>query len=601
MRDWQEIFGNSEFQIFYVHSNSYKLNVVYRDNKGKKHKVIIKDFRPYFYYIPYKKIYKPDEWDRIDYPYIYRLNKLERLTVSEPKDIPEYRKYEEFMYNYEADIPYDMRFSIDVHLLYKDNVYSLIPPRIFYIDIEVYNNNELGLPKWRNMDKRKYINVISIYDNYEDKVYSIVNIEGIKKKKKNNNINIPNRIELIDGYYTEVIKVENERELIIKFLKLINEKEPDLITGWNILDFDIPYIVGRIIIHNGNIKPNDVNNKDNLFRLWSAFPNIKTIRLNKNIKNDDEKNRIKIGSSEHYIYHPYGINVLDYQILYKRLTQPSKPSYTLDYIAKDELGEKYGKVKYEGSLDDLYINNSVLFIKYNAIDTLLVYFIERKKQYINIVNELKNKSGIGTLEYFQDNYTNKMSLGVMIQFARRYGYAIRTRVDREIIEYSGAYVRKPKSGIYKWIIDLDASSLYPSTIISLNISPDTFICKINEEDDLYRKDIINYITDRYDMIINKDIIENSDKYFVNITTQIYDNKEHKLKHTKEIILSIKELKEYIKMINNGDNKNITVSYNGCIYSQIKTGYVKDIETMFIKMRKEVKDRMIKLKILKNLL
>ena len=44
--------------------------------------------------------------------------------------------------------------------------------------------------------------------------------------------------------------------------------------------------------------------------------------------------------------------------------------------------------------------------------------------------------------------------------------------------FSGAYVKDPNPGRYEWVYDLDLTSMYPSTIMSLNISPETKIGKL---------------------------------------------------------------------------------------------------------------------------
>ena len=45
-------------------------------------------------------------------------------------------------------------------------------------------------------------------------------------------------------------------------------------------------------------------------------------------------------------------------------------------------------------------------------------------------------------------------------------------------KFVGAYVKQPKPGLYKWVYDLDLTSLYPSIIMSINISPETKIGKV---------------------------------------------------------------------------------------------------------------------------
>jgi DNA polymerase elongation subunit (family B) len=47
-----------------------------------------------------------------------------------------------------------------------------------------------------------------------------------------------------------------------------------------------------------------------------------------------------------------------------------------------------------------------------------------------------------------------------------------------IEKFTGAYVKDPKPGRYDWVFDLDLTSMYPSTIMTLNISPETKLGKL---------------------------------------------------------------------------------------------------------------------------
>ena len=45
-------------------------------------------------------------------------------------------------------------------------------------------------------------------------------------------------------------------------------------------------------------------------------------------------------------------------------------------------------------------------------------------------------------------------------------------------KFVGAYVQDPIKGKHNWVYDLDITSMYPSCIMSLNISPETKLGKI---------------------------------------------------------------------------------------------------------------------------
>ena len=53
-----------------------------------------------------------------------------------------------------------------------------------------------------------------------------------------------------------------------------------------------------------------------------------------------------------------------------------------------------------------------------------------------------------------------------------------------MISSLSTYVKDPIVGKYDWVYDLDLTSLYPSIIMTLNISPESKVGKINNWDAL---------------------------------------------------------------------------------------------------------------------
>jgi DNA polymerase elongation subunit (family B) len=122
--------------------------------------------------------------------------------------------------------------------------------------------------------------------------------------------------------------------------------------------------------------------------------------------------------------------------------------------------------------------------------------------------------------------------------------------DNNEEKFIGAYVKEPIVGKYDWIYDLDLTSLYPSIIMTLNISPETKIGKIENWD--AEKYIKGGETDY--RLIGKD-------------GEIYD-------YTKQ------ELEEVIK------DSNLGVASNGVLYSQDTPGLIADILDTWFKQRVE---------------
>jgi DNA polymerase elongation subunit (family B) len=112
---------------------------------------------------------------------------------------------------------------------------------------------------------------------------------------------------------------KNENELLTKFGKFFRHCNFDILTGWYIDEFDVPYIVRRM----------------NLLGLDSSV--LSPI----NIINEDNNGHITIA----------GLNILDYLRLYKEFIKEPRSSYSLDNISKVEVGE--GKLTFEGGFNDI--------------------------------------------------------------------------------------------------------------------------------------------------------------------------------------------------------------------------------------------------------
>ena len=68
-----------------------------------------------------------------------------------------------------------------------------------------------------------------------------------------------------------------------------------------------------------------------------------------------------------------------------------------------------------------------------------------------------------------------------------------------MISLQGAYVQEPQAGKHDWVYDLDITSMYPSVIRSLNVSPETKVGKVegwNEEEFLKESSQENLYTEQ---------------------------------------------------------------------------------------------------------
>lgn len=245
-----------------------------------------------------------------------------------------------------------------------------------------------------------------------------------------------------DGDRTITI-LNSEIDLLKSFIAYYSHIQPTILTGWNIIGYDLPYLYNRL---------------EKLFGRYSGnwLSQIKRVQYYEN----------KLGK---VVFKIGGTAVLDYMELYKIFTYTELPNYTLEAVSMFELGR--GKVKYDGSLDDLYKSDFSKFIDYNITDVRLVLDLDLKLDFISIARGICHK---GHVPYDDVYSTMRYMEGACITEARRKERVVDARLHGGDGEKGiGAFVKIPRPGKYSWVYDLDLTSLYPSNIMSLNISPET--------------------------------------------------------------------------------------------------------------------------------
>ena len=257
--------------------------------------------------------------------------------------------------------------------------------------------------------------------------------------------------EAIVSRFDNTVLCSSEEEMLDMFLTLLDDA--DVISGWNSEGYDVPYTVNRIIKLMGS-------DHTRRFCLWNQKP-----------KRREYEKYGKISETYDFI----GRVHLDYLDLYRKYTYSELPSYRLDYVGEIEIGER--KVQYEGTLDQLYNNDFEKFIEYNRQDTELLHKLDKKLQYIDLVNVLAHANTV----------TLRTTMGAVavtdqavINEAHLRGFVIpdRKRGEEQETQAAGAYVAYPKKGMHDWIGSMDLNSLYPSLIRGLNMSPETIIGQI---------------------------------------------------------------------------------------------------------------------------
>ena len=245
----------------------------------------------------------------------------------------------------------------------------------------------------------------------------------------------------------------NEDDLLVKFMKdwRGGGDYPDIVTGWNVQFYDLPYLVNRMI------------------RLWGGAEHVQDLSPFQQLTT----RQMWINTREQMVVDIRGVAILDYYELYRKFTFSQQDSYRLDHIAHVELGKrKLSYAEYQ-SLSRLYQEDYQKFIDYNIQDVRLVNDLDEKMKLIDLVCALAYSAKAN----FTDTFKQVRLWDVMIyHYLRAQGKQIPPRRNVEKTEqYAGAYVKDPQVGQHEWVCSFDVASMYPHIIRQWNLSPETLM------------------------------------------------------------------------------------------------------------------------------
>ena len=423
-----------------------------------------------------------------------------------------YWKQDDDLKLYESDVNEMTRFLIDE---YGDSDELSTGHTILTFDIAVEMNS--GLPDIETASNA--ITSIAAHDSITNDYFVYVVNKGEKIDKT------------IKG--AKVESFDTEEGLLSAFMSKWREINPTIVTGWNIDFFDVTYLYNRYKLLFGQQYANQLSP-------------IGKVSYNK------YRNRYIIA----------GVSALDYLALYKCYNFTELPNYRLDTVATIELGR--GKIEYEGNLDQLFRDDIEKFIEYNLVDVELVVDLDKKLQFIDLARAICHT---GHVFYEDFLFSSKWLEGAILTFLRRSGRVAPNKPWRKKRnadgsdgegKFTGAYVKEPKPGLYKWVYDLDLTSLYPSIIMSINISPETKIGKLK-----------NYVAEDHmrGKIDTYSILDDEGNEFPPLPKD-----------------------KFLKFI---EKNRYSVAANGVLYRTDKVGVIPEILSVWFDKRVEYKDLMKK--------
>ena len=354
-------------------------------------------------------------------------DQLEKITRFSPRD-PSL---------FESDVPLTTRVLIDA---YEESDEPSTGHITLFLDIEIDITDGFSTPD----DAKNEITAISIYDDITSKYVAMI-------------LDKQNRISDVQDGEVSVIRFDDEESLLSHFLTKVEEIRPTIVTGWNVSGYDMPYLFNRITTVLGR------RNAQRLSPIGTAYMN-------------PRHGELVIA----------GVSTLDYLHLYKKFIGRNEPSYTLGAVGKRVVGME--KINYDGNLQDLLNTDIKKYIEYNLNDVKIVVALDKKLKFIDLA---RNICHTGHVPYDCFGMSSRYIEGAMLLYLRKSGlvatnkslegraeYESRTEDNEEGFE--GAYVKDPVPGRYDWVYDLDLTSMYPNIMISLNISPETVISKVED-------------------------------------------------------------------------------------------------------------------------
>lgn len=276
---------------------------------------------------------------------------------------------------------------------------------------------------------------------------------------------------------TTIIRVKSELELVKKFAKLISQHDPDVITGYRIIDFDFKYLDARIT------------------RRGYEWPTMGRLIGRKSYVKVDEWASAAYGNKFNHLLFCPGRMKLD---LHEEMRRNFRwPSYSLAHAAETILAKYPDKRKHDISAEEMFISYELMkdammiedvndpsrILAFKKMTDVMIYCIQDSELVIDIINETNFWIGIVemsnivrvTIPDILLRGQQTRCLAQLYAAAYKSGIVLDKCLSPEDIPFVGGFVQDPIPGIYDNILVFDFQSLYPSIIQAMNFCYTTLV------------------------------------------------------------------------------------------------------------------------------
>lgn len=383
---------------------------------------------------------------------------------------------------------------------------------------------------WKPLSEIEQKWVADEYDKYIDNVPFIKTL-GLKKKPR-----------------IQYMKFDDEEKMLRYFLEVIVANVP-VFAGWNCMNYDWTYIVNRIKIYFPflSISMSSKTNHTHTERFNDRFTD-----LSYNLPMPD---------------HTWIVDMMDV-IATDYVVMPEKEALNIDYIAHETMG--INKLEYTeyGSLENLLRKDYPRYVLYNGVDSLLVQLIDK---YFKTMLTLYMLGQYCEMKLSATTSKIAMTEAVVFRDFNNHNLKVvweeRNPVRGKLL---GAYVKNPVKGLHRFCCCNDFASLYPSTIVTCNLSFENFIGHFWDEAELAK-----YSSDKNYILFGPNVYKNlkpdakqpeigpkigtfldekalkeyrahPDKYFVTVNGSVYDNtKDSSFRRIQGVLKKDRNVSKYL--------------------------------------------------------